>query len=236
MNTTKIEWCDKTLNPVVGCSFGCEYCYARRLNTRFKYIPDFSRPQFFPERLEDLSKDKPSSIFITSMSDPADWRQEWADVVFKAISNYPQHRYLFLSKRPERYSELFPIWRTQNPALHSVWWGTSITEQRDLERVGYLPLEFHRFISIEPILGPIDLQSRPYRSAVPFVDWVIIGAETGNRRGKVTPRREWVEEIVKCCDSLEIPVFMKDSLLPIVGERDIRRNFPPELQPRRRGL
>ena len=40
MNETKIEWCEKTLNPVVGCSFGCPYCYARRLNTRFKWVED----------------------------------------------------------------------------------------------------------------------------------------------------------------------------------------------------
>ncbi len=58
MNQTKIEWCDKTLNPVVGCSYGCPYCYARRINTRFRYVPDFSEPQFFPERLEQLKSKK----------------------------------------------------------------------------------------------------------------------------------------------------------------------------------
>jgi len=46
MKKTKIGWCDSTLNPVVGCTFGCSYCYAKKLNDRFKFIEDWNRPQF----------------------------------------------------------------------------------------------------------------------------------------------------------------------------------------------
>ena len=52
MNKTKIDWCDATVNPVMGCPRGCEYCYARKLNTRFKWVEDWGKPQFFPERLK----------------------------------------------------------------------------------------------------------------------------------------------------------------------------------------
>lgn len=96
MNKTKIEWCDKTLNPVVGCSYGCPYCYARRINARFHYVPDFSEPRFFPERLEQLKSKTPAKVFLTSMSDPADWRREWVDAVIEAIESNPQHEYLLL--------------------------------------------------------------------------------------------------------------------------------------------
>lgn len=58
MKSTKIEWCDATVNPVVGCTKGCAYCYARRLNQRFQWIEDFSIPQFFPGRLRQLSTKK----------------------------------------------------------------------------------------------------------------------------------------------------------------------------------
>ena len=60
-------------------------------------------------------------------------------------------------------------------------------------------------------------------------EWIVIGAETGNRKGKVTPKRAWVEEICAEADFHEIPVFMKDSLLPIMGEADMRREWPAEL-------
>lgn len=96
MNKTKIEWCDKTLNPVVGCSYGCPYCHARRINARFHYVPDFSEPRFFPERLEQLKSKTPAKVFLTSMSDPADWRREWVDAVIEAIESNPQHEYLLL--------------------------------------------------------------------------------------------------------------------------------------------
>lgn len=109
MNKTKIEWCTATLNPVVGCSFGCPYCYAERINRRFHYVEDFTRPEFFPDRLQQLRTRSPQNIFLTSMSDPADWRPEWIIQVLDAIEANPQHRYLFLSKRPEAYTSLFPL-------------------------------------------------------------------------------------------------------------------------------
>ncbi|WP_195199254.1 DUF5131 family protein [Faecalispora jeddahensis] len=226
MNETKIEWCEKTLNPVVGCSFGCPYCYARRLNTRFKWVEDFSEPQFFPERLSQLKGKGSHSIFMDSMSDVADWKYEWAQVVYKAIYHAPQHHYIFLSKRPESYFDLFPRWFIEAP---NIWLGTTVTEQNDIERLGSLPIKCNRFISIEPLRGPINLDLRPYRVASPLADWVIIGAETGNGPGKVIPRREWVDEIVKYCDTHKIPVFMKDSLLQIMGAQNLRRDFPSEL-------
>jgi protein gp37 len=63
------------------------------------------------------------------------------------------------------------------------------------------------------------------------IDWIIIGAESGNRKGKVIPRKEWVDDICYTADLYsKIPVFMKESLLPIMGEENMRREFPRELK------
>jgi len=98
MQKTKIEWCDYTWNPVVGCRRGCSYCYAKRLNDRFGMIPDFSVPTFFPERLNDKFPKKPSKIFVGSMTDICFWKREWMDEVLKVIRKQPQHTFMFLTK------------------------------------------------------------------------------------------------------------------------------------------
>lgn len=61
------------------------------------------------------------------------------------------------------------------------------------------------------------------------VDWMIIGAETGNRKGKVFPEKSWIEPLVEHCDKYNVPIFMKDSLVPIMGEKNMRRQFPWEV-------
>ena len=61
-------------------------------------------------------------------------------------------------------------------------------------------------------------------------EWVILGAESGNRKGKVTPKHEWIEKIARLCKDAEIPIFMKDSLIPIMGEKNMSREYPEELK------
>ena len=94
MNKTRIDWCTHTVNPVVGCTFGCPYCYARKMNDRFQWIEDWNKPVFYHERLEKLKSKKPKIIFMNSMSDVADWEDGWIETVFKAIAENPQHIYL----------------------------------------------------------------------------------------------------------------------------------------------
>lgn len=60
------------------------------------------------------------------------------------------------------------------------------------------------------------------------VNWIILGAESGNRKDKVTPRREWIDSIVQICDERNIPVFMKESLCGLMGD-DFRQEFPWEV-------
>lgn len=84
--------------------------------------------------------------------------------------------------------------------------------------------EFHTFLSVEPILA--DFGELSEKSYIP--EWIIVGAETGSRKDKVIPRREWIENIVEQCRKYNIPVFMKPSLTDIWGE-ELIQEFPKAL-------
>lgn len=256
MKKTKIDWCDCTINPVVGCTNGCEYCYAKTMNKRFKFIPCWEKPQFFPEKLKQLNSKKPKSIFMDSMSDCGLWSVAQIHRIAQSMKENPQHNYLFLTKRPDLFIDkckhIVEIANNGN-----VWVGVSANVRKDVTRLVYLPRYAHRFISIEPIMDDFgkfyevydegkryewinftcDLFRLPY---VPEV--IIIGAETGNRKDKVVPKKEWVENIVKSADLFneefrksptmqkngwyEIKIFMKESLREIMGE-DFRQDKLP---------
>lgn len=222
MKQTKIEWCDSTVNPVVGCSYGCPFCYARHMNQRFGWIENFSKPHFFPERLKQLESKKSKVIFMDSMSDIADWKPEWLEVVYKAMAENPQHKYLFLTKRMRKFIlNDYLSWKTCRVPKSEpkyFWIGISITKQE------MIPHDFNDtgdFWSIEPLLELIKCNFT--RDTVP--KWVIVGAETGNRKEKVIPKREWVENILNECHCWKIPVFMKNSLIKIWG-KPLIQEFP----------
>ena len=228
MKNTKIEWCDATVNPVMGCTKGCAYCYARRLNQRFKWIEDFSVPQFFPERLKQLSAKNPKRIFMNSMSDIADWKPEWLRKTLNEIHKNPQNRYLFLTKRPDGYLP----W-TQFKTDY-IWCGITVTsdkeiDSRDLDQLRIMKEtgeNLNWFFSIEPMMGPVDISF----AAQCGLKWIILGAETGNRKGKVSPPLSWIRNVVAQADEAGIPVFMKNSLKDIVPSEEFRTEFPKGLQ------
>lgn len=251
---TKVDWCDSTWNPVTGCLHGCEYCYARRIAERFggfdlervggeysfedgKYILDFPLckktkhgktqvapypfgflPTFHRYKLDEPQRWKnPRNIFVCSMADLfGDWvPDEWIRDVFEACEAAPQHRYLFLTKNPSRYSRLYKEGKL--PHLIDCWWGASTSRTDDSYNIGY-----KTFASIEPIYE--DFSS----AEAPLCGWVIIGAETGNRKGKIVPRKEWISTFAKKCEYDGVPVFMKESLRELMGS-DFRQEFPWEV-------
>lgn len=179
-------------------------------------------PTFHRYRLDWPQKQKePRTIFVGSMTDLfGDWApDEWIKEVFKACEAAPQHRYLFLTKNPQRYCDLANNGKL--PQNKNFWYGTTITKRGDLTFPG--GIRYNTFLSIEPLLEPLDAGIGSFGSA----RWVIIGAETGSRKNKVVPRREWIDNIVN--DGAVIAkVFMKNSLIPIVGEENMLRQFPWE--------
>ncbi len=206
MNQTKIEWADCSLNPIVGCPHNCNFCYAikqaKRQKHRCKLCYEFI-PHPHLERLKQINPaQKPKKIFIDSMWD---WnsngvKEEWIMSILKKIKECPQHTFQILSKRPKRYS------RFEYPS--NVWLGTSISTNSDNYRVHDLletKLKNVKFVSIEPIHEKINF----YFSKI---DWIIVGAESGNRIGKIIPEKEWIQSIIENARLENIPIFIKDNI------------------------
>lgn len=178
------------------------------------------QPTLHRHKLDDpMEWKKPCTIFVCSMADLfGDWvPDEWIEEVFAACHRAPQHRYLFLTKNPKRYLKLAE--QKKLPEDDNMWYGTTATRS---DEPYFFSGSHNTFLSVEPMLGEFDRgTSHPI-----YPQWVIIGAETGNRKNKVIPERKWISHLFAACDSNNIPVFMKDSLIPIVGEGGMIREFP----------
>lgn len=98
-----------------------------------------------------------------------------------------------------------------------MWYGSTITA---MENYFSSEKSFNTFLSIEPLLAPISPLT------ITDVKWIIIGAETGNNKNKVIPQKSWIDNIAEGLPGYNIPVFMKDSLIPIIGEENMRQEFP----------
>ncbi len=166
-----------------------------------------------------------NNIFVGAMSDMfGRWVPDrWLDDVFSACMQHPIHNYLFLTKNPERYMG-YGV-----PEGHgNLWYGTSITRRAEMGRASSLPAGCRTFLSLEPLLE--DLEPEGHSMVFQKAGWVIIGAETGQGKGKAAPEPEWVRKILAEADKAGIPVFMKESLLPVVGEEGMRKEFPGQLR------
>lgn len=214
MKATKIDWCDCTINPVVGCPRGCEYCYARKMNARFGWVEDFFKPQFFYKRLKQLNSKTPKSVFLDSMSDIEFWTDEWIEKVLGAIHENPQHNYIFLTKNKALPYELFYEQAFKNSG--NLFFGKSVTVNKQIEFTDNFNFEF---LSIEPLLEPLKLDIKKKAR----LTQIIIGAETGNRKGKVIPEKKWIDDIVEQADRYGIKIFMKESLRKIMS-KDFRQD------------
>ena len=205
----------RTLNPVNGCNIGCSYCYARNINKRFHITPDFNTPQFVEKRLKRIGTKTPNNYLMTSMSDFSGWKDEWRTQVFDTMKCNPQHTYLFLTKRPENIN-----FKTE---LSNVWMGVTITTAADKIRIP-LMLEHiqspNYFLTFEPLhedVGSLNLE---------HISWIVIGTETGYRKGKITAKKEWIDNIVQQAKQYYIPIFMKAKLVDIVGSENMLQDLP----------
>ncbi len=194
-------------------------------NGKIEPYPTNFYPTFHRYRLDEPQKHKkPRTIFVCSMADLfGSWvPTKWIVEVLDACRAAPQHRYLFLTKNPSRYLELDEL--ALLPHDNNFWYG-STAAYPETDQMAWSNA-FHTFVSIEPMLGRF---GRPCPGALHDIDWFIVGAETGNRLGKIIPEKGWVQEVVDYCKSSGKPIFMKDSLIPIVGEENMRREFPWEV-------
>lgn len=224
LNKTKIEWCDVSWNPVSGCYHACPYCYARAMANRFRG-GDF-HPKFHPERLDDpINTTKSFNIFLGSNTDMfGDWvYSELIEIVLHVCRETPQHRYLCLTKNPERYHEF--------DLPENFWAGTTLDAGAKsskapliLDRIRGLSTLNHpnKFVSIEPLypgwVGPY-LQALP---AIRNLGWVIIGVQTP-ARPKLTPDRIEIADLYY--ERSLPPLFVKNSIKKIYPEFS-RQEYP----------
>lgn len=240
--TNPIGWCDITVNPITGCTEGCPYCYARkmaqRLAGRFGYPADDPfKPTFHPDVLDKIEglAGKGKRVFLNSMGDWFDpgTNPEWIDRVISSIEYTPAHTFLVLTKRPDRILQglsYFERTRMAKDGLpltlgglpKNLWFGVSVTKQEDVWRLdslrNALPNTVHKFVSFEPLHEHIDADLRG-------IEWVIIGAETGHRKGKILPEMTWILNLVGAAQDLNIPVFVKDNI-----SKETCYHFGPEYQ------
>lgn len=205
------------------------------LNGRKAPYPYGFAPTFHRYRLNDYIGKKGRNIFVCSMADLfGDWVPDsWIEEVFTACEKAPQHIYLFLTKNPKRYVELQD--KEKLIGKDNMWYGTSVTDIQSLKKVenafGNMKTCYKTFLSIEPILEDITISELWNDMVVSkYMDWVIIGAETGIRKNKIIPDKAWIRSIAFDCDECcEIPLFMKSSLADIWGEPLIQE-FPKGLR------
>jgi protein gp37 len=218
-NTT-IEWTHATWNPMTGCtvlSAGCDHCYARvvaRTKTRAVYLAhppvretpanleDPFAPRFWDERLrQPLSWRQPRRVFVNSMSDVFHGQFSLARIrsVFDVMVDAAQHQFQVLTKRPDRALRL----ADRLPWPPNVWLGTSVEDISVEGRVALLrriPAAV-RFISAEPLLGPLDALD------LAGIHWVIGGGESGGGYRRCDP--QWARGLRDLCQQSRVAFFWK---------------------------
>ncbi|WP_288615061.1 DUF5131 family protein [uncultured Victivallis sp.] len=230
------KYWDHAWNPVIGCrkvSEGCKNCWALGMIQRFQMNgnddPDLMKfeAQTAPHINEDV-KNPPKSgvVFVGNMTDLfGEWNTP-LEIVHWLLQLNECAVNLVLTKRPDRMIKMLS---GINP-LRSLWAGfTAENQERYNERIkSFRMLDFpFRWLSTEPLLGPIDMQLQYIAPEdMPF-DWVVVGAESGPNRRPC--KLEWVESIVRQCREAGVPVFVKQ--LEIAGKlvKDINL-FPEHLQ------
>jgi protein gp37 len=238
-----IEWTEATWNPVTGCdrvSAGCDHCYALTLAARLKAMgqpkyqrdgdPRTSGPGFgvtmHPAELDIPRRwRKPRVIFVNSMSDlfHPQVAPDFVARVFEVMAATPQHTYQVLTKRPKRARQLLRGWTP----VPNVWLGVSIEDDRVVDRADVLrevPVAV-RFLSLEPLLGPLpslDLSG---------IDWVIVGGESGPEYRPM--RKEWVLDLRDRCQAAGVPFFFKQwgGPTPKSGGRELEERTWDEMPP-----
>lgn len=181
---TKIEWADSTMNPWMGCtkvSAACDHCYAERLGHRFgvqwgnhprqRTVAPWDAARSWNRTADKFERlhGRPRYVFCASMADvfdnqvPDEWRRE----LWELIAETPRLIWLLLTKRPQNIETMLPAdW---GDGWRHVWLGTTVENQAEADRrIPHLLAvpAAKRFLSCEPLLGPVDL-----------VPWLPIGYE-----------------------------------------------------------
>ncbi len=233
------KWWTKSWNPTTGCSKiseACDHCYAERMARRFAGRAgypggkDYFKPTFHPHRLEEPFKwKKAGRIFVGNMGDifHDDVPDSFLDEIFFPAYVLADQQWFFLTKRVDRMVEYLSRKSRLGPnvflgvtAETQAWADRRISE---LMRVRESQKDVNFFVSVEPMLGPVDLTGSygvigragsPRIEAIdatgmwmPKLDWVICGGETGP--GARPMELIWARSLRDQCAAAEVPFFFK---------------------------
>ena len=254
---TKIQWCGEVWNVVTGCtkvSAGCASCYAERDFHRPYPGRDFNDVRFHRDRLNlPLRWRKPRKVFTPSIGDLFHLKlpDEVIEEVWQVMVDADRHTFQVLTKRPGRMQEFvnrrYGLWGEPE----NIWLGVSVEDQENDWRIPILlqtPAAV-RFVSCEPLLGPIqfgdgsfdwlagwytdyetgrDGEPEPVQAHMPNIDWVIVGGESGPNARPMHP--DWVRSIRDQCRVTDVAFFFKQwgEWIPWIPMGGNPRNLPVE--------
>lgn len=235
MKDSKISWTDHTFNFVIGCSKvspGCSNCYADALAQRYgwaKWGPGQPRHRTSAaywkqpiawDREAQKTNTRPR-IFCASL---ADWLDDevpilWFVALLQLIHKTTHLDWLLLTKRPQNWRPRMEAavatglqnWNwLKGEAPENVWIGTSVENQewadKRIPALLKIPARI-RFLSCEPLLGPLDILPQIARVGITRIDWVIVGGESGpNARPMNLDRARSIRDQ---CAAAKVPFFFK---------------------------
>lgn len=251
---TKIEWATHTFNPWEGCQKigpGCDHCYAEARNARFGGGTAINWGPGAPRRRTSAANwRKPLAwnaahdaffaahghrqrLFCASLADVFDNEvdPQWREDLFILISATPNLDWLLLTKRIGNVGNMLPVPSDFDRLYPNVWLGATIVNQeeadRDIPKLLAVPAHT-RFLSIEPLLGPVDLTRirqhlhgesfmtgnvLVHKSSLnlgrpkPAIDWVIVGGESGPGARPMHP--DWARSLRDQCQAAGVPFLFK---------------------------
>jgi len=224
---SKIEWTEKTWNPITGCdhiSPGCENCYAEKMTKRLKAMGQEKYCNGFdvtchPDVLaEPLKRQKPTVYFVNSMSDTfhKNVTDDFIGEIYNVMYECSQHIFLVLTKRADRMADFVKMYGLNT--MVNIYHGVTVCNQQEAdEKIPHLlKVPGKRFLSIEPMLGAISLagiDAGVYRSWLDTKAWVcgihqvLLGGESGKNARPIHP--DWVRGVRDQCSTAGVPFMFK---------------------------
>lgn len=266
---TNIEWCDSTFNPWLGCtkvSPACDHCYAERSTPSRTLGVTWGAGQPRRRTAESTWKlplrwnanadefmakhGRRQRVFCASLADVFDNAvdREWRDDLATLILSTPHLDWLLLTKRIGNVGNMLPVPFDFERLYPNVWIGATITSQeeadRDIPKLLTVPAA-KRFLSMEPLLGPVDLTGEyltaklgeyPFKSLpskhrtrmIDLLDWVIVGGESGPGARPMHP--DWARSLRDQCEAAGVPFLFKQWGEWAPGHKEYGNELPFDLR------
>jgi len=246
VENSKIEWTDHTFNAWVGCtkvSPACDNCYAETWSKRSGLVQWGNHPRrrtsaaYWQQPLKWNKRAEAEGVrrrvFCCSLADVFDNQvdPQWRVDLWSMIDATPSLDWLLLTKRPQNIAGMMPVW-WEGDVPGNLWFGTTVENQEEANRripiLNTVPAAV-RFLSCEPLLGPIDIpaacESEWARGKPVLIHWVIAGGESGPHRRPMD--LAWMRSLRDQCARSFVPFFAKqyDKVRPLPDDL-IVREFP----------